>query len=247
MAPGHLSLSCMVHQKVCLRTPVYSYINACECDNKPTYTPNPGSLSPLPLVSDLPALCLARYLSRYCFFLRPNHVHDACCSFFARSMARQATLLRKFKQHQWQLKKRLNTGHSCKVNIYFCYKIADLFRIPVNPFLSAPLSLPRLGQLYLKNSYYISQGSKHVYSSQWRGYACCLWDCTGQNRWYFMPSHRRHMTLKSVNVVASGLKHKPLPNSHSLANLLILWLPSHPTIRTILGMESVLQLPEWLT
>lgn len=41
----------------------------------------------------LPALCLARYLSLYCFFFFPNHVQLACCSCLVFSIAIHATRL----------------------------------------------------------------------------------------------------------------------------------------------------------
>lgn len=42
----------------------------------------------------LPALCLAKYLSLYCFFFLPNHVQLACCSCLVFSMAIHATRLK---------------------------------------------------------------------------------------------------------------------------------------------------------
>lgn len=48
----------------------------------------------LSFVCLLPALCLAKYLSLYCFFFLPNHVQLACCSCLVFSMAIHATRLK---------------------------------------------------------------------------------------------------------------------------------------------------------
>ena len=59
-------------------------------------------------------------------------------------------------------------------------------KIYVNPSLSAPFYLHRLGQFYLNYSCYISEGSKYIYSSQ---------------RKVYMPSVRWH-TLEPIIINA---------------------------------------------
>lgn len=83
------------------------------------------------MITIIPALCLARYLSRYCFFFRPNHVHEAWESFFALSMAKQATLLKMKKIHKmtrntekWQLWQGLSFN---VYNNYKSYRISPQF------------------------------------------------------------------------------------------------------------------------
>lgn len=50
----------------------------------------------------LPALCLARYLSLYCFFFFPNQVQLACCSCLVFSIAIQATRLQRSHTHEFK-------------------------------------------------------------------------------------------------------------------------------------------------